>query len=108
MSKFNLFAYGETLVQSLKPIEHKKLLRAFGVEELLDFQAKISQISKRCLIAVNGYDAEASQADSDSKLMLPQYAIIVVQPCTTTDENTIFKGAEECLGVTEASDKKML
>ncbi len=108
MSKFNLFAYAETLVQSLKPIEHKKLLRAFGVEELLDFQAKISQISKRCLIAVNGYDAEASQADSDSKLMLPQYAIIVVQPCTTTDENTIFKAAEECRVVTEEIYKKML
>jgi len=108
MSKFNLFDYTEQLVKDLIPIKHKTLLRAFGVEELLDFQAKISRISQRCLIAVNGYDAEASQADSDSKLMLPQYAIIVVQPCTTTDENTIFKAAEECSVVTEEIYKKLL
>ena len=31
-----------------------------------------------------------------------------MQPCTTTDENTIFKAAEECRVVTEEIYKKML
>ena len=108
MSKFKFFDYTEQLVKDLIPIKHKTPLRAFGVEDLIDFQSKISRINSKCLIAVNGYDAEASQADSDSKLMLPQYAIIVVQPCTTTDENTIFKAAEECSVVTEEIYKKLL
>lgn len=107
MSKFNLFSYAEQLVTNLKPIKNKTMLRAFGVEDLIDFQSKMTSIQHRCLIAVNGYDKELSQADSDSKIMLPQYAIIVVQPCTDTDVNTIFDAAEECSVVTEEIYKKM-
>ena len=107
MSKFNLFSYAEQLVENLKPIKDKTMLRAFGVEDLIDFQSKMSRIKERCLIAVNGYDQDLTQVDSDSKAMLPQYAIIVVQPCTDTKSNTIFEAAEQCSAVTEEIYKKM-
>ena len=107
MSKFNLFSYAEQLVKTLKPIKDKTMLRAFGVEDLIDFQSKMSRIKERCLIAVNGYDKDLTQVDSDSKAMLPQYALIVLQPCSDIDLNTIFNAAEECAAVTEEIYKKM-
>lgn len=105
---FNLFEYGALLVENLIPIEHKKLLRAFGVEQLLDFQSQMSTVPGRCLIAVDGCDSEQKAADSDSIALVPEYAFIVVQPASNTNVDLIFKAAKECQEIAKEINRKML
>lgn len=108
VSRFNLFEYGQLLVDNLLPIKHKTLLRAFGVEQLLDFNSALSRIDGTCIIAVDGADSKQKKADNDSLYLTPEFAFIVVKPVVSVNDNSLFEAVNSCRTIIEEINKKML
>lgn len=103
----DIFALAEFLVQNLKPIEHKDLLRAFGLEDLEDFHSRMTSIGSMCLIAVDGSDIKGKTAGG-YRNHAQQYNLIVCKPGSNTDPDIMFSAVQECTVVTKEIEAYLL
>ena len=70
MEIYNHFEYGKTLAIRLKPIAHTpekpRFFTAFGLEDLYNFNEKLSSVSGMILIAVDGCESESKRNEADA------------------------------------------
>ena len=70
MEIYNPFEYGKTLAIRLKPIAHTpekpRFFTAFGLEDLYNFNEKLSSVSGMILIAVDGCESESKRNEADA------------------------------------------
>lgn len=99
MELYNHFDYGLTLATKLKPIahapEHPRYFTAYGLEDLFNFEDKISTLTGFVLIAVNGYESDSSDNHGDGLTDTQQYAFIVARNTIGDRAETIQTAFEE-------------
>lgn len=99
MELYNHFKYGEQLATRLKSIAHTperpRYFTAYGLEDLFNFEDKISTLTGFVLIAVNGYESDSSDNHSDGLTDTLQYAFIVARNTISDRTGTIQTAFEE-------------
>lgn len=89
MEIYNHFAYGRKLAEKLKPIAPHHFYTAYGLEDLPDFEDRLSSVAGYVLIAVNGYESDSSDNRADGLTDTMQYAFIVAHNTVSDRQETI-------------------
>lgn len=67
---YNHFQYGEALAASLRSVAHtpanRKFFTAFGLEDLTNFEDRLSSVSGTILIAVDGCESDSEDNGGDA------------------------------------------
>lgn len=97
---YDHFSCCETLARKLKPIGHtqqkKRFFRAFGIEDLFDFDERLSSVKGMILIAVDGSDKEIKFNSADTFTQRPQYGIIIAKNASRNNPEDIFQATHDC------------
>ena len=103
MEIYNHFEYGKTLAIRLKPIAHTpekpRFFTAFGLEDLYNFNDKLSSVSGMILIAVDGCESESKRNEADALNNNDMFSFIVAQNTVSDRPETINQAAKECKAV---------
>ena len=100
MDTYNHFTYGETIARRLKPIAHTdarpRFFTAFGLEDLYNFDDKLSSVTGTILIAVDGYESDSSDNGFDSLNDRRTYSFIVARNTVNDRPDTITQAVQQC------------
>lgn len=100
MEIYNHFVYGETLARRLKAIAHTddrpRFFTAFGIEDLYNFDDKLSSVTGTILIAVDGLESDSTDNGFDSINDRRTYSFIVARNTVNDRPATITAAAEQC------------
>lgn len=100
MDTYNHFAYGENLARRLKAIAHTdnrpRFFTAFGLEDLYNFDDKLSSVTGTILIAVDGHESDSTDNGYDSLNDRRTYSYIVARNTVNDRPTTINQAAEQC------------
>lgn len=100
MEIYNHFYYGESLARCLKDIahtdNHPRFFTAFGIEDLYNFDDKLSSVTGTILIAVDGLESDSTDNGFDSINDRRTYSFIVARNTANDRPATITAAAEQC------------
>lgn len=100
MEIYNHFVYGETIARRLKAIAHTddrpRFFTAFGIEDLYNFDDKLSSVTGTILIAVDGLESDSTDNGFDSINDRRTYSFIVARNTVNDRPATITVAAEQC------------
>lgn len=97
---YNHFSYGKMLARKLKSVgdtdERPRFFTAFGLEDLYNFEDKMSGITGTVLIAVDGQENESSDNGADALTDNDTYSFIIAQNAQRDRPNTIDEAVAHC------------
>ena len=100
MEIYDHFATGETFATQLKGIthtsEHPRFFTAFGIEDLYDFEDKLSSVSGTILIAIDGNESDTNDNCADSLIDRAAYSFVVARNTNSDRTVTILQTVREC------------
>lgn len=87
---YDHYQYGLQLATHLKAIDHSesnpRYFKAYGLEDLYNFDDKLSCVKGHVLIAVDGYESNSSDNHGDGLTDARHYSFIVA--CSTVSDRT--------------------
>lgn len=82
------------------PISHTsqkpRFFKAYGLEDLYNFDDRLSSVNGTVLIAVDGIEAESTMNRADGLFYSKRYSVIVAKPCNNDRTETIDAAYREC------------
>lgn len=100
MELYNHFAIAEKFATRLKAIGHSpenpKCFKAYGLEDLFNFDDRLSSLNGYILIAVDGHESDSSANRSDGLTDTRHYAYIVARNTISDRTETIESAFAEC------------
>lgn len=97
---YNHFQYGEALAASLRSVAHtpanRKFFTAFGLEDLTNFEDRLSSVSGTILIAVDGCESDSEDNGGDALTDKQVYSFIVARNTVSGDPDTVNRAAYDC------------
>lgn len=100
MEQYDHFKYGEHIARHLKPISHTdknpKFFPAFGLEDLYQFDEKLSSVTGTILIAVDGLESNSDDNGADSLNDHHSYSFIIARNTDSDRSATITAAAKDC------------
>lgn len=100
MEPYNHFTYGELIARRLKAISHTddrpRFFTAFGIEDLYNFDDKLSSVTGTILIAVDGHESDSTDNGFDSLYDRRSYSYIVARNTINDRPETINQAADQC------------
>lgn len=100
MESYNHFIYGESIARKLKDIGHtderQRFFTAFGLEDLYNFDDKLSSVTGTVLIAVDGCESDSSDNGYDSLNDRTTYSFIVARNTISDRPQTIDQSVACC------------
>lgn len=98
--EYNHFSYCEMLARHLKAVGHAdgrpRFFTAFGLEDLYNFEDKLSSVVGTVLIAVDGQENESSDNGADALSDNDTYSIILARNTQRDKPNTIDEAVAAC------------
>lgn len=103
MELYNHFATAEKFASRLKAIGHRpekpKFFTAFGLEDLFNFDDRLSSLTGYVLIAVDGYESDSTSNRADGLTDTRHYAYIVARNTVSDRSETIEDAFEQCRNI---------
>lgn len=100
MEIYDHFATGETLATCLKDIahtpQHPRFFTAFGLEDLYDFEDKLSSVTGTILIAIDGNESDTSDNQADALTDRSSYSFVIARNTISDRTATIQQAIREC------------
>lgn len=100
MEQYNHFEYGEHIARHLKQISHTdkkpKFFTAFGLEDLYQFEEKLSGVTGTILIAIDGLESNSDDNGADSLNDHHTYSFIIARNTDSDRSETITVAAKDC------------
>lgn len=100
MELYNHFACAEKFATQLKAIKHtpenSKYFKAYGLEDLFNFDDRLSSLKGYVLIAVDGYESDSVSNRGDGLTDTRHYAFIVAHNTVTDRTETIEEAFSGC------------
>lgn len=100
MEPYNHFTYGEQTARRLKAISHTddrpRFFTAFGIEDLYNFDDKLSSVTGTILIAVDGHESDSTDNGFDSLNDRRSYSYIVARNTINDRPETINQAVDQC------------
>lgn len=100
MESYNHFTYGESIARKLKDIGHtderQRFFTAFGLEDLYNFDDKLSSVTGTVLIAVDGCESDSSDNGYDSLNDRTTYSFIVARNTISDRPQTRDQAVARC------------
>lgn len=98
--EYNHFSYCEMLARHLKVVGHTderpRFFTAFGLEDLYNFEDKLSSVVGTVLIAVDGQENESSDNGADALSDNDTYSIILARNTQRDKPRTIDEAVAAC------------
>lgn len=112
MEIYDHFATGETFATQLKDIahspKHPRFFTAFGIEDLYDFEDKLSSVSGTILIAIDSNESDTTDNHADSLIDRAPYSFIVARNTNSDRTSTILQAVRECKLIAKQIRNKLL
>lgn len=112
METYNHFTYCETLARRLKAIAHtddrSRFFTAFGIEDLYNFDDKLSSVVGTILIAVDGHESDSTDNGADTLTDHRAYSIIIARNTINDRPHTISQAAEHARVLAKQIRNKLL
>ena len=97
---YDHFEYGEALARRLKPIGHTdrrpRFFTAFGLEDLYNFEDRMSRVDGMVLIAVDGQEMESGWNRADCLQDVWTYSFILAENTRRDRPDTIDRAVARC------------
>lgn len=97
---YDHYAYCEQLARSLKVVGHTgqrpRFFTAFGLEDLYNFEDKLSAVTGMVLIAVDGTEMDSAGNRADGLADTYTYSIILAQNTQRDRPDTIAQAVHQC------------
>lgn len=110
--EYNHFTYGEALASSLKDISHSpqknRFFTAFGLEDLVSFEDKLSSVTDTILIAVDGCESESEDNGADGLNDKQVYSFIVAKNTISGNPDSINLAVTQCKKICKQIRNKLL
>ena len=98
--EYNHFTYCEQLARHLKEIAHTdarpRYFTAFGLEDLYNFEDRLSGVTGTVMIAVDGQENESSDNGADALADNDTYSIIIARNTQRDRPQTIDEAVASC------------
>lgn len=98
--EYNHFSYCEQLARHLKAVSHTearpRFFTAFGLEDLYNFEDKLSGVTGTVMIAVDGQESESSDNGADALADSDTYSIILARNTRRDEPKTIDEAVAAC------------
>lgn len=100
METYNHFDYCEQMAMQLKAIGHTRhkprYFKANGLEDLYNFDDKLSSVRGTILIAIDGYESSSTNNGADALTDTLQYSIILAQNTNSNRPESIDSAFVHC------------
>ena len=100
METYNHFEYGEKLARRLKPVCHTdhrpRFFTAFGLEDLYNFEDRMSRVDGMVLIAVEGQEMDSNWNRGDCLQDVWTYSFIFAENTRRDRPDTIDRAVHHC------------
>lgn len=100
MEIYDHFTVGETLATHLRDIahtpKHPRFFTAFGIEDLYDFEDRLSCVSGTILIAIDSNESDTTDNRADSLIDRAAYSFVVARNTNSDRTSTIQESVRKC------------
>ena len=100
METYHHFQYGERLARLLKPVghtdRHPRFFTAFGLEDLYNFEDRMSRVQGMVLIAVDGQEMESHDNRADGLQDVWTYSFILAENTRRDRPDSINQAVNHC------------
>lgn len=100
MEIYDHFTVGETLATHLRDIahtpKHPRFFTAFGIEDLYDFEDRLSCVSGTILIAIDSNESDTTDNRADSLIDRAAYSFVVARNTNSDRTATIQEAVRQC------------
>lgn len=100
MEIYDHFSTGELLATHLRDIahtpKHPRFFTAFGIEDLYDFEDRLSSVSGTILIAIDSNESDTTDNRADSLIDRAAYSFVVARNTNSGRTSTIQEAVRKC------------
>ena len=100
MEIYDHFSTGELLATHLRDIahtpKHLRFFTAFGIEDLYDFEDRLSSVSGTILIAIDSNESDTTDYRADSLIDRAAYSFVVARNTNSDRTSTIQEAVRKC------------